>query len=120
MIQAKEFRPKLTQPEVQTFKAVSRRGMTTAEIMRLIDVRKKWEAAELVKTRQDVEIALEGSKVRDYVERALAQQLERGVSGEGGSSEASVCSRYWGSRFGTYCWRGYIQQGVEGIGVKAR
>jgi hypothetical protein len=21
--------------------------------------------------------------------------------------------RYWGSRFGTYCWREYIQQGVE-------
>jgi hypothetical protein len=62
MIQAKKLRPKLTQPKARTFKAVSRRGMTTAEIMRLIDVWKKWEAAELEKTRQDVETALEGPR----------------------------------------------------------
>jgi hypothetical protein len=58
MIQAEEFRPKLTQPKARTFKAVSRRGMTTAEIMRLIDV---WEAAESEKARQDVETAFGGA-----------------------------------------------------------
>jgi hypothetical protein len=57
---------------------------------------------------------------RDHGERALAQQLERGVSGDGGSNKASVAGT--GDR-GLELTAGedtYIQQGVESVVVKAR
>jgi hypothetical protein len=52
---------------------------------------------------------------RDHGEQALAGKRVLVAK-----AEVMRLCRHRGSRFGTYCRRGYIQQGVEDVVVKAR